>query len=235
MHTAGGRPEAPDLSLRAMEPRDLAFVVSQHRLHFPDGFFARLGPRFLTAYYRSYAFGPGAHSYIAQSRGHAIGYLVGVTDAVTHRQHLLGKDRRSLAVRGSVALAMRPRLAAHFVRTRAGRYGRAVLRRGATGAATVTTRDTSDAAGRIAVLTSVAVTRAEQSRGAGSLLIERFLSDAATDGCELVRLVTLSGPAGASEYYTARGWQQRGQRVDRDKRSLTTFEWRLGDGPTSRS
>lgn len=205
---------------------DLPYVVREHRVHFPDGFFAKLGPAFLTAYYDGYAFSDGARAYVAEAQGRAIGYLVGVTDVVAHRRHMLRRHRRSMLLRGLAALAFRPRLAGNFLRTRVGRYGRALLRRGEP-----PSPDEQEPAARMAVLTHVAVTQAERSQGAGSALVERFLTDAASAGCELVTLVTASGPGGAREYYSSRGWQERGNHEDGDNRWLTTFEWRFGVSP----
>ena len=37
-----------------MNTADLGFVVREHRRHFPDGFFARLGRGFLREYYRAF-------------------------------------------------------------------------------------------------------------------------------------------------------------------------------------
>jgi len=46
------------LRIRFMDPEDLPFVIAEHLGHFPDGFFARLGPKFLAAYTRTYLTGP---------------------------------------------------------------------------------------------------------------------------------------------------------------------------------
>lgn len=216
------RSRARDVKLRPMQRADLPYVVREHRVHFPGGFFARLGPGFLTAYYGSYAFSDGAHAYIAEAQGRTIGFLVGVTDPAAHRRNMLRRHRRSLLLRGLVALSLRPRLAASFLRTRATRYGRALLRQGVTRAP-----DTREPSARVAVLAHVAVAQAEQSQGAGSALVEQFLKDAASADCELVTLVTLSDPPGAREYYSRRGWQECGEHEDGDKRRLTTFEWRF--------
>lgn len=226
-------PSGPsDVTVRRMRPADLRCVVREHQAHFPDGFFARLGPAFLTAYYRAYAFSVPALSYVVEVDGRVVGYLVGVIDPAVHRRDLLGRHRRALMVRGIVALAIRPRLAAHFLRTRAARYARRLLYRRC---------DSSSAAspppGRVAMLSHVAVTADHQSRGIGSALVEQFLRDAEAAGCEAVTLVTLSGTAGAGSYYRNRGWQACGEHADFDGRRLTTYEWRFAqhsaaDDPT---
>jgi GNAT superfamily N-acetyltransferase len=205
-----------------MAEADLAWVVREHRAHFPDGFFARLGPAFLTAYYRAYAFSAAALAYVAEADGRVVGYLVGVTDPVIHRRDMIRRRRRSLLWRGLVALSIRPPLTVQFLRTRAARYARKMLCRSG---------DPSPGASappaRVAVLGYVAVTATHQSRGAGSALVERFLSDAEAAGCDRATLVTLSGAGGAGPYYQDRGWQAGGRHTDIDGRLLTTYEWRF--------
>ena len=38
------------VTIRPLRSADLAAVVAEHLTHFPDGFFAKLGPAFLTRY-----------------------------------------------------------------------------------------------------------------------------------------------------------------------------------------
>lgn len=208
--------------VRRMTQADLPWVVHEHRAQFADGFFARLGPAFLTTYYRAYAFSAAALAYVVEADGRVVGYLVGVTDPALHRRDLLRRHRWSLLRRGLAALSARPRLAAHFLRTRAARYARKLLhRRG----------DSSPGRAapphRVAVLGYVAVKTTHRSRGAGAALVERFLSHAEAAGCDGATLVTLSGTAGAGPYYEHRGWQARGEHTDADGRRLTTYEWRF--------
>lgn len=214
--------ESGGVTVRRMRPADLPRVVREHRANFPDGFFARLGPAFLTAYYRAYAFGDAALSYVAEADGRVVGYLVGVVDPARHRRDLLGRHRRSLMLRGILGMAIRPGLATHFLSTRATRYGRRLL-----GRRFDRSSATSAPPGRVAILSHVAVATDHQSRGLGSALVERFLDDARAAGCEAVTLVTLSGTEGAGSFYRHRGWQDCGEHADVDGRRLTTYEWRF--------
>jgi ribosomal protein S18 acetylase RimI-like enzyme len=206
---------------RPMHSADLAFVVEQHRYHFPDGFFARLGPRFLGEYYRAFLTGAHARTTLAEVDGEPAGYLVGVTDPSAHRDHVVRRHGRSLVLRAAAAMLTHPSLAVCFVRTRLGLYTRKLLRRrsaGTPGAAP------SASACPTAVLTHVAIAPEAQSRGIGSELIRRFDDEVAAAGCERLTLVTASGDDGAGPYYRRRGWTALGERCTPDGLWLTTYE-----------
>lgn len=210
--------DGQSLRLRHMSAQDLGFVVEEHRIHFPDGFFARLGAAFLVEYYRSHLSSPAARTWIAELDGQPCGFLVGMTNPALHRRHLL--HSRGLLRRGLLALLARPDLTLHFLRTRARRYARAMLkaRRPMPGS------PQRSASTRVAVLAHVAVRPHARSRGIGTGLIERFVQDAAAAGCTRITLVTDAGPEGASGYYTHRGWQPRGEHPTHDGKLLTTFD-----------
>jgi len=204
-----------------MAADDLHFAVEQHLSHFPDGFFARLGPRFLREYYRAFLTSRAARTAIADANGRQVGYLVGVTSPATHREHIVREHGRALVVRAVTAMLVRPSLAFCFLRTRAGLYARKLLRRpraSAPPSGQEGSRDTT------AVLTHVAVARTAQARGIGSALIERFERAAAADGCDRLVLVTASGDDGAGPYYRRRGWKAVGERCTPDGLWLTTYE-----------
>jgi ribosomal protein S18 acetylase RimI-like enzyme len=205
--------------LRDMREEDLAFVVEQHLYHFPDGFFARLGRRFLREYYRSLLTGPAAVTTVAEVSGRPAGYLVGVTAPVEHREHVLSRHGRRLALCAAIGMLLRPSTALCFLRTRAGRYAKKLLRRGR--ACAPVTRPTGEAP---AVLTHVAVAPTAQDNGVGSALIERFEHEAACAGCDRLVLVTASGEDGAGPYYRRRGWRAVEEHRTPDGLRLTTFD-----------
>ena len=93
-------PEGPaatgvNVRLRGMHVDDLEFVIAQHMSHFPAGFFAKLGSRFLREYYRSFLTGPCATSLVAEQDGQQVGYLAGTVDPVEHRRHVLTRHGRA--------------------------------------------------------------------------------------------------------------------------------------------
>ncbi|MDH6522287.1 GNAT superfamily N-acetyltransferase [Streptomyces sp. SAI-090] len=215
-----GRHRAPGgFVIRRMSPEDLPFVVPEYLENFPEGFFARLGPAFLTAQCRTYLASPHARALIAEAEGIPVAFLLGVTDPAAHRCEVLGGHRRTLLLRGLAGLALRPRLALHFVRTRLGRYLRKLMPGG---------RAVPDPAlvqqGITAVLAYVAVSSRARSGGIGGALIDQFVADAYASGCARVSLVTAVGDSGAGPYYERRGWLPRGETRTPEGRRLAAYD-----------
>ena len=218
----------PPVVVRRVRSEDLPFLVDLHQQHFPEGFFARLGDRFLAEYYASFLTDPASCALIAESAGRRVGYLVGAPLPHRHRQHAVGRHGRRLILLGLAALARHPGLAFAFLRTRSRRYARAFVRyrrRSATGPRPAT---------RSAVLHHLVVLPESQGRGVGSLLIQQFELAARSAGCDRLLLVTRSdGPAPV--FYRRTGWTSlREHRTDEGTR-LTTFSRTLGGArPTTR-
>lgn len=204
---------------------DLGFVVEQHVRHFPEGFFARLGRRFLREYYRAFLTSAAARTTVAESEGRPVGYLVGVTTPAAHRQHVLDRHGPRLVAHAVASMLLRPWLAARFLRTRAGRYARKLL---------VARRSpqapSSSGEGSVGVLTHVAVAPSAQSCGVGSKLVGRFERQAAEAGCDRLVLVTAAGDQGAGAFYRHRGWQALGEHRTPDRQLLSTYERAVDPG-----
>ncbi|WP_309505022.1 GNAT family N-acetyltransferase [Streptomyces sp. KM273126] len=229
---APGQGLRPGCAVRPMEPEDLHFVVTEHRTHFPDGFFARLGGRFLAAYTGTYLTSPAARAYIVEADGLPVGFLVGVTDPAAHRHHVIRAHGRGLALRACAALFVRPGLALHFTRTRLARYARKLLpgrRRQAEETTAAAPRE-----GITAVLAHVVVLRRVRSLGLGSTLVDRFTRDAAAAGCARVSLVTAAGESGAGPYYERLGWRHTGETLTPEGRPYATYEYPLDRHPRDR-
>lgn len=198
-----------------MRPEQVPFVVEEHLRCFPDGFFARLGPRFLAAYCLTYLSSPYARAYTAEGDGGPVGFLVGVTDPPAHRSHVLHEHGRHLLLCAGTGMAVRPQLAGHFLRTRLARY------------CVKLTRPAPQARGPqgvTAVLSHVAVSEHARSGGVGAALIGRFVEDATAAGCARVQLVTAAGAAGAGAYYERRGWLPGGESRSPEGRRLATYD-----------
>ncbi|MGW1279102.1 GNAT family N-acetyltransferase [Streptomyces tsukubensis] len=222
-------------AVRRLTPDDLPFVTTEHLRHFPDGFFARLGPGFVAAYLRTYLDSPHACAYAItappapaptpSTDRRPAGYLLGVLDPAAHRTHLLRFHRHTLAARGALALAVRPVAAGHFLRTRTARYARALLPTGMRSSIpTPGPASPPEPSGVTAVLAYVAVIGGARSRGLGGALVDRFAADATAAGCDRAELVTLAGTGGAGPFYERRGWTPRGISAAPDGRLLTTYE-----------
>lgn len=198
------------------------FAADLHLRALPHGFFARLGPGFLSVYYQSFVESPAAIALLATTHGHPAGVLVGTLDNARHYQWALRAYRGRLAVAGARALLTRPRTAGLFVRTRAPRYGRRMLAsRGSAGAAPHPVE-------QVAVLTHVAVLPAAQRSGAGAALVHGFLQAAELAGAERATLITLAGSNGAGQFYERLGWQREQNRNDHDGQAVTVYALPLG-------
>lgn len=182
--------------------QDLPFVVATHLHHFPDSFFARLGPRFMTRYYRTFLDGPIAAAAVAEVEGEVCGYLVGVLDGTQHRRLLMRHHGVGLAITGILGMCWRPWLAWIFTSTRLRRYANAFHRSRQSGTSA------SRPAEKVAVLSHVAVSENYRFRGVGSLLISDFLQQAESAGCARVCLLTRAGDGGASRYYDSHQWER---------------------------
>ena len=215
----------PHVHYRRMTASDLPFVVDEHLHHFPDGFFARLGRRFLAEYYRAFLTGSSVSATIAEVGGQPVGYLVGVSDPVAHREHVVRRHGRSLVLKALTAMLLHPALGLLFLRTRMGLYARKLLCRGSKPHVAPVAEPVPTA-----VLTHVAITPSAQSNGIGSELISRFDDEVAGTGCEQLTLVTASGVDGAGPYYERRGWTPCGERRTPDGLWLTTYQRPVGEG-----
>ncbi|MFE7572090.1 GNAT family N-acetyltransferase [Streptomyces sp. NPDC057539] len=217
-----------------MDPQHLPYVVREHLRLFPDGFFARIGPSFLSTYTGTYLTSPHALAFIAVADGRPVGFLVGVTDPVLHRRHVLRRHGGKLLIRALGGLVVRPGLLVNFLRTRFPRYYRKLMRRQqplqSAQATPATLAAPQTAGGPVAVLAHVAVDETTRSLGIGADLVERFVAAATIAGCARVSLVTAEGPGGAGPFYERRGWRLAGDTTTPEGRRLLTYE-RLLDVP----
>lgn len=218
--------------VRTMQASDLRFVARHHRESFPDGFFAKLGPRFLRGYYRSFLDSDAALALVICNGSTPVGYVAGATSARGHRRHVLREHRTRLMLLGFTALMVRPLLLVVFVRTRARRYWSKLIAVGRGPNSAGRADRTSDLAPeshtgqdqRSAILSHIVVAEGFRNRGAGQALVDAFVSGAARAGCTEVLLVTESGGP-ASRFYERRRWSPVGERRVGDGRCLTTYAY----------
>lgn len=204
---AGVAADPPRLApprIRPTESADLASVAALHTRQLPHGFFARLGPRYLVAYHRTFMESPSARSLVAEVDGVVRGFVVGPVDASAHHEYSVRHHGRRLAAQGAAALAVRPAVAVEFLRTRVGRYVRSVRRVSRPPSAPAPSGDPT------AVLSHVAVEPGCGGAGIGTALVHAFVGEVSAAGARRVELVTLEGDAGAAGFYEALGWQHAG-------------------------
>lgn len=203
--------------VRPLTRADLAFCAALHAQALPHGFFAELGPRFLRAYYATFLDSPHAVAFAATASGEPVGYLVGVVSPRGHARWVLRRRGPTLALYGLFGMALHPRAAYRFARTRVGRYARVWRRhRG--------TDEPQPAVGAApAVLTHLAVVPGARRIAAGSTLVATFEDAAREHGATRALLTTLEGPDGAGGFYRRLGWSRSATRPTAD--GILMEEW----------
>jgi GNAT superfamily N-acetyltransferase len=220
-------PVAPVVTTAPAEAAD--FTARLHLRHLPDGFFPSLGVPFLRAFHESFQASPHGIALVAWLDGRPVGMLVGTMRNRAHYRWVARHRGRRLAVVGALSLLTRPALAAHFNRTRAGRYVRALRRyagrRLGSAADGGSSRGAADA---VAVLTHVAVSDDARGHGAGRALVEAFAAAAARAGTGRAELVTDAANEGNHAFYRALGWHEVDVHGDGDGDCVLRFARDLG-------
>ncbi len=224
-------------SMLAAPPPGIAVVLRESGLHdlpqsaqlhldeLPIGLFPELGARFLRRWHRSFVSRRHTIALVAtDSEGAVVGFLLGPLD---HRAHIadLLRERMtvlSLAARAGAAMAVRPRTAVRFVRTRLRPWCRAVAR--SCPIPLLNGETVTPPADRVAVVVAIAVSPRVRGIGVGAQLLDWFESDSARAGARCAELSTDLGVAdSAGGFYEHLGWQKGGKRLDRDGRTMQTY------------
>lgn len=208
----------------AVCPLAVEDVLATARLHseaLPEGFFVRLGARFLAEYHRTYVASPHAVALGLRCDGGIDGFLLATLDPAAHGAWVLRRAGARLLLAGAVALVVRPRVLALFLRTRAVRYARGVLRRVRRVPAA---QDVSTAGW--AVLSHIAVAPERRGTGAAAALVRELHCRAITSGAAGVLLLTApSGPG--PRFYAKLGYRSDGLVRGADGSSWLRFRHRL--------
>jgi len=200
----------------------LAATAALHARSLPDGFFARLGHRFLRGYHRTFVDSPHAVALGVSADGEVQGFLLSVLAPGPHGTYVLRRWGLALAVRGALALCRRPRVLVFFARTRAGRYARALWRRRTDRAG----QPRSAPAGEWAVLSHVAVDDRVRHGGRGAALVQALHDRATAAGAAGVVLVTDPDGPGPG-FYRRLGYDDEQVVRGSDGRQWIRFRHRL--------
>lgn len=200
----------------------LGATAALHERSLPDGFFARLGQRFLRSYHRTFIESPHAVALGASADGELEGFLLAVLAPAPHGGYVLRRWGAVLGVRGVLALCSRPTVFGLFLRTRAVRYARALWRR----RRTQPERRGSTPDGGYAVLSHVAVSDRVRRGGRGATLVQALHARAAAVGAAGVVLVTDPDGPGPG-FYRRLGYDEDGVSVGSDGQRWMRFRFRL--------
>lgn len=231
-------PEWSEVVVRRATPADVDFTARTHRQHLPHGLFPLLGDAFMRRWHATYLDAPHGVALVAvradSTGNHRLGFLVGAVDQVAHVDHVVRHHRLHLGAVGALSLLVRPRLALHFLRTRAPSYLRRLTGRpaptGPTGpAASARPTHGDSGTGRdgrgdpVAVITAVVVTPDGRGAGVGAALVAGFVARARAAGTREAQLTTLAGTDGAGSFYEALGWRRGDVHPTRDGALMATY------------
>lgn len=225
------------LTLRETRDGDVPAVVALHLAHLPHGLFPRLGRGFMARWHRTFLGARhGVSLVVVDGDERVVGFLAGATAQRTHVRTVLAEQKLPLALAGIRALAVRPGVALHFVRTRARSYLRRLLgvqrvaaapAPAATAPATAPGTAPATADADVAVVTALVVDPAARGRGVGARLVGRFVDLSAAGPADRAELITLDGGDGAREFYEGLGWTLAGTRANRDGQACLRMELTL--------
>ena len=227
------RPHRPSChNIRDARATDLGNTARLHVGELPVGLFPRLGVRFVSRWHRAFVDSPHAVALVAvdpdaEGGEHIGGFLIGATDGQAFLHELLTRHRTALLRHGIIALAVRPRTLAKFLRTRLRPYLRRLWHSdsparhiGGAGPAT-TSRPVAD-------LTAIAVVPSLRRTGAGRALVDEFLGRCSRAGTTTVELVTATTSEEAVAFYSATGWTALELHVTKDGVPVQRFRRRPG-------
>ncbi|WP_264670476.1 GNAT family N-acetyltransferase [Arthrobacter sp. VKM Ac-2550] len=231
-------PILPRVVIRPATGDDLALTASLQCAFLPHGLFPRLGEKFVRRWHATYLNAPHGTALMAElvapdGNRQPVGFLVGATDQVRHVDDVLGRHRVRLGTAGAGALALRPRLAAHFLRTRARAYLRRLLKRPqqrVPAGAVPPSAPASGAPTRTAVITAVAVIPEARGSGAGKELVTHFLTQARAKGAVRAELAVIAGTGSADGFYARLGWSVVEEHLSRDGSLTRTYRYELDTG-----
>ena len=161
-----GSPLAP------MKPEHIPTVVQTHLRSFPDFFLSSLGPRFLALYYAGICSAPeGIGLVYINTSGFPAGFVAGSSNPRGFYSRLLKRDWLKFALASVGAVICKPSVI--------GRIARGLFHPGS-----------NPVGDDVAGLFSIGVIPELQGTGAGNLLVQAFLYEAAVRGCKRVFLTT---------------------------------------------
>jgi ribosomal protein S18 acetylase RimI-like enzyme len=169
--------------LRTGTDGDAAAVAALHAGQISEGFLTFLGPRFLQRLYRRVARTPSCFLLVIEDDGTALGFLAGSTDVRALYRSFVLRDG------AAAALACGGRLV--------GSWRRVVE----------TLRHGTGDAGSGAELLAIAVDPTAQGRGAGTLLVEGFLTEVGRRGQRAAHVVVAEDNETAIALYQRTGFR----------------------------
>lgn len=207
-----------------MAQQDLTFAARLQLQYLNHGLFPALGNKFLQHYLGTFVSSPYSAALVVERNGSAVGFLVGTLSHRQHYRYVIRQCGMALALHGIPALLARPAVAWRFLRTRALRYIRGVVRLGRTSVP----RGQPSSNEEDAVLSHMVLVPTARGVGVGKRLVRAFCDEVRASGAPGIRLTTRADAAGASGFYERLGWCHVSDFVDQDGLAWTRLRLDLG-------
>lgn len=230
----------PPLSISRLTPADIRQTSYLHRYLLPYGFFPQLGAGFVRRWHLTFVDSSYGVAFVAKDRRGVIqGFLLASTDQARYTADVLLTSRVALGWRATLALTVRPRLAVHFLRSRAVRYMRRT--RSASiilpGQSTVRERLPPPSSPDpirsravpptplkvVGVVHAIVTVPSWRGRGVGRALLAAYDRELIALQTPLLQLVTREA-GDAAEFYRRLGYRQTDRRLDRDGTPIVQFD-----------
>ncbi len=221
----------PPLSISRLLPADLQQTSRLHRSLLPNGFLPQLGNIFVRRWHRTFLDSSYGAAFVAKDgRGEIQGFVLASTDQARLTADVLSHARMALVWRGLLGLAIRPRLAVRFLRSRASHYLRRMQRptkEHAPPASSPAPGGSGTALPApvpvVGVIHAVVTIPSSRGYGVGRALLTAYDQELVALQTPLVQLVT-SEAGDAAAFYEGLGYRQTDRRVDRDGTPIIQFD-----------
>lgn len=221
LHTRRSHGQPTDLVVRPMARSDCRATADLHVQYLGDGLFPRLGPRFVRRWHQTFVDSPDAVAHVAaRPDGEVLGFVAAAVDQRGYVADALRNARVPLLVRGGLAMAVRPRVAAVFLRTRLRSYWARLRRPVRPG----------PAGPRTAVVHAIVTAPASRGTGVGRRLLAQVESDVRASQTRCIELLSEDGEHGGADFYRRLGWGEAESFVNRDARTMVRFSRQVDDG-----
>ncbi|HMB22272.1 MAG TPA: GNAT family N-acetyltransferase, partial [Anaerolineales bacterium] len=196
-------------TIRRMVPLDLESVVSIHLSSFQGFFLSFMGASFLRVFYRAVLFDEGNISFVSESGGHIVGFVVGTTKPYGFYKRVVMRYWCQLMIAAIVPVIRQPVTLLRLMRR--------------LGVVSEMDRGQSEV-----LLMSIAVSPSGQNLGIGTQLIDAFIAEAKRRGISAISLTTDKiNNEQANQFYFRRGFKCSSSFTTAEGRQMNEYRMEL--------
>lgn len=220
-----------EVVVRRMSREQTREAADLHVRELSHEFLTRLGPAFLSCYYRAFVESPHAVALTASLDGEDSldGVLLATFDTGAHYSRLVRRHGPKLALGALRQTLRKPDLAGDILRTRLTRYLRGILRSLRYSYSEDSDEDSHTERVKVGFVAYVAVDSRRRGHGLGTRLFEHYEELAREAGVQRLELVTLPDERGAAPFFDKLGYEREGEITSRSGERYALFSRDLGE------